>query len=243
MGRHKGAEYKPFQATAGSDWRWWNPITKKQESLGTKIWEEAWKLSRQILDMDGGQAAKPEGATVNDTPPAGSAPKSPVADLLSDWSTSKGPLDDVPAPAVADPTPKPSPLPVQPPKPVAMVPASTPTPKKGMLTPEQASKMARGVRNMVCRLNVVAIEGCVNFLGRDPFPVDDDDLELMALGWELWLDEFFVKHKPKPWMLILAGNVMLFASAYIRGTDKPKKPAPDHIEVTEDVPPGFATRQ
>ena len=43
----------------------------------------------------------------------------------------------------------------------------------------------------------------------------------------MFLEEFFVKNKPKPWMLIVAGNLMVGMAMYLRGEPM--------IKITEDV--------
>lgn len=108
--------------------------------------------------------------------------------------------------------------------------------KKGGLTPEQAAKLGTGMRKIVTKANVILAEFIVKFLGRDPMPLDDDELEMLATGWEMFLEEFFVKQPPKPWMMILAGNVMIIFAMYVRGTPRLKNPkqqmeAPGHAAV------------
>lgn len=106
----------------------------------------------------------------------------------------------------------------------------TPPRKTGALTPEQAQRLGRGMKSIVCKVNVIAAEGVVKFLGRDPFPLEDEDLQLLALGWELYLEQYFGTKSPPPWLLIVAGNVMVIFAMWMRGTPRPKperKKVPD----------------
>jgi hypothetical protein len=94
------------------------------------------------------------------------------------------------------------------------------------LTPEQVAKLAAGMKKAVVKVNIFAAELCVGFLGRDPCPLDDDEVELLSVGWEMMLEEWFGKNRPEPWMIIVAGNVAVLLAMYVRGTDKAEKPTP-----------------
>lgn len=111
--------------------------------------------------------------------------------------------------------------------------ASVPPRRSGGLTPEQAEKIGRGLKKVMTKINVIGAEVLVRLVGRDPCEVDDDEVELVALGWELMCEQYFTKNKPQPWMVLAAGNVMLVLAMYMRGTPIVKKEDPDHVEITE----------
>jgi hypothetical protein len=89
--------------------------------------------------------------------------------------------------------------------------------KQKGLTPEQLERLSKGLYKIATKVNVVAAEACVKFMGRDPCPLDDDEIELLQMGWEMYLEESFGKSKPEPWMILLAGNAAIIFSMYIRG--------------------------
>ncbi len=99
-----------------------------------------------------------------------------------------------------------------------------PKPVSG-LSPEQAQKIGAGLKKIVTKVNIIAAGMCVDMFGRDPAPLEDDEIDLVVLGWEMMLEQYFTKSQPKPWMVLLAGNVMMVMAMYPRG--EPKK--------TEDV--------
>lgn len=90
-------------------------------------------------------------------------------------------------------------------------------------TPEQLEKLSKGLYKIATKVNIVAAEACVKFLGKDPCPLDDDEVELLQMGWEMQLNEWFGKSKPEPWMVLLAGNAAILFAMYVRGDDLPKK--------------------
>lgn len=90
-------------------------------------------------------------------------------------------------------------------------------------TPEQIEKLSKGLYKIATKVNIVAAEACVKFLGKDPCPLDDDEVELLQMGWEMQLNEWFGKSKPEPWMVLLAGNAAILFAMYVRGDDLPKK--------------------
>ena len=243
-------------------YRWYNPFTKQPEGLGVEEYDVAYRRSRELLALgsQGGTGGGAEStASANSesqgtpaptfvdagkvmdawagskvTPPGSSNPSQPVTDRPSGGQVPGVGATSLPGGVVIPivrPTVKPA------------------APKKGQLTPEQAVKLGRAVNKVAAKLNLALLSAGVKFAGRDPFELDEDDVELLALGWELFLDEFFVKHPPKPWMLILAGNVMCASVMYLRGTPiKREEETPtnnvgsDDIIVTEDIPgaPGHA---
>ncbi len=94
--------------------------------------------------------------------------------------------------------------------------------KKGGFTPEQAERLGSLANKIVTRLNIAGIAACVKYLGKDPIELDEDDIELLQTGWEMFLADYFVKQPPQPWMIILAGNLLLGFQMYTTGKDIPK---------------------
>lgn len=237
-------------------YRWYNPFTKQSETLSGDEYDAAYRRTRELLALgaQGGQAGGAESTdsgsgSPQDTP----APTFDASKVVDAWAGhDQQKTFTPPAPGTGPATsPAPSPSPGGVVIPIVRPTVKTAPPKKGQLTPEQAAKLGRAVNKVACKLNLALLSGAVKFAGRDPFELDDDDVELLALGWELFLDDFFVKNPPKPWMLILAGNVMCAAVMYLRGTpierETPKPPSvngvsDDDIIITEDMPgaPGHA---
>lgn len=161
---------------------------------------------------------------------------SSAADLLSSWSKSTATVE--------------TPTPVQQPSAPATPPAAHPyaytppakaiKPQKG-LTPEQSAKIANGLKKMVVNTNIVVMATAVQMFGRVPAPLDDDEIALLQMGWEMWLDEMFAKAKLKPVHLVLVGNLMIAVSMWASGKpkEKPKadpKAAPGHGSVASVTP-------
>jgi hypothetical protein len=127
-------------------------------------------------------------------------------------------------------------------------PVGTRAPKvqKG-LTPEQSAKIASGLKKMVVNTNVVVVASAVQMFGRVPAPLDDDEIALLQMGWEMWLDELFLKAKLKPIHLVIVGNLMIAVSMWAAGKPKDKpnpktdattaKAAPGHGSITPINPP------
>ncbi len=100
------------------------------------------------------------------------------------------------------------------------------------LTPEQSAKLASGLKKTVANLNVIIVGAGVQMFGRVPAPLDDEEVALLQMGWEMYIDELFAKSKIKPWHLLFAGNVMIATAMYVGGTPIPKK----------QLPPGDGTK-
>jgi hypothetical protein len=206
-------------------YRAYHPGLKKRISLGTKDYNEACKLQAEMLArFEGGQSqvapkpsrvplapSAPEVAAVSDDKPLD------PADLLNSWAGVKDKPAAEPVQAEQIPIPEFSTQPAQSvaqPSPAAMV-------RKQGLSPEQSQKMAVGLKKLVTNLNVIVVGWGIQMFGKDPAPLDEEELELLQLGWELWLDEIFVKRKPKPWMLVAVGNLMIAVAMYMNG--KPRE--------------------
>lgn len=157
----------------------------------------------------------------DDDKPAGSA-----HDLLNDWARSKT-VDATPPATQPEPAPQPGPLSglfgSSPPLPPARNPPS-PKVAKG-LTPEETAKLAAGLKKIVTNINVVAVGASVQMFGRVPAPLDDEEIKLLQMGWEMYLDEIFAKKKIKPVHIVLAANIMIAFTMYVGGKpmEKPKK--------------------
>ena len=169
-----------------------------------------------------------------------------AADLLSSWAKSTTPMATQPT-LVDTPAAKPAPLagpPATVPTPAGKVPS--PRVQKG-LTPEQSAKIASGLKKMVVNTNVVVVASAVQMFGRVPAPLDDDEIALLQMGWEMWLDELFLKAKLKPIHLVIVGNLMIAVSMWAAGKPKDKpnpktdattaKAAPGHGSITPINPP------
>lgn len=236
---------KPFRANGRGAYRCYDPRVKKVVSLGTEDFAEAtrladelaqYKYGRKPLDAGGGRIEPTTAAPTSDLPGVGG--RVDPSELLGAWVADGG--TGVAGPTLTAPqdgTPAADSSPGVGEQRALSLPSAEPRPrKKGGLTPEQAAKIGTGMKKIACKLNVVAIGACVQMLGRDPYPVDDDELELLATGWEMWLEELFVKTQPKPWMLVAAGNLLIAFAMYVNGTEiaKPQpQGSPADIEHTQ----------
>lgn len=228
--------------------RWYNPFTKQPEGLGVEEYDVAYRRSRELLALgsQGGGVAGGAETPASENSDSQGTPAPTFVDagkVMDAWAGVK-----VSPPGTGSAGSQPAPQSVG--SGGVVVPIIRPVikaPKKGTLTPEQAAKLGKAVNKVAAKLNLALLSAGVKFAGRDPFELDEDDVELLALGWELFLDDFFIKNPPKPWMLILAGNVMCASVMYLRGTPiKREEPANnvsgDDIIVTEDIlgAPGHA---
>ena len=77
------------------------------------------------------------------------------------------------------------------------------------------------------RLNALAVTmtfGIAGFKVRDDFVMTDDELEIVKLGYDMWLDDVLDQIELKPGYVILIGNALLAASLVPHLERKPKKP-------------------
>lgn len=230
---------KLYGPDARGNYSCWDPLNKKTVKLGTDL-QTAKNLQSEILSKAGrGTSGARSSAPVvlpgeglrkpvipsfepttkpAETPPPRVGPK--AADLLDSWIAQAGPVNDVakppPVAPPSDPSPSPSSLVPSP------APAKRPMPKGG-ISPEQAAKIGAGLKRIVTKANVVLDGAFVSMFGRNPAEPEDDELEMLAMGWEMLIEQWFVKNTPQPWMLVAAGNVLLIAGMYLQGEPKPKK--------------------
>lgn len=106
--------------------------------------------------------------------------------------------------------------------------------------PPKFAKLAAAMSNVMTQLNAAAVGLGVRAFGRKPPMPDEEDLETLKLGWEMQLEEWFVDHPPKPWMVIAVGSAALGISLYAEG-EPVKKPAKlgqePEIKVDGEKPP------
>jgi len=230
MSRGRPWQAKPFRIKKNGEetgsYRLYVPSQGKTISLETADFNEATKKAAEIAENEKGQSSSGEDISSGQTNEIPNNPEPVISkplfgldnsSVINDWINSTGPV-----PPVAIPQP--------PQPPVSAAPASTgqtsvtpkkATPQKG-LTTEQTEKISGGMKKIIARMNVIGLGTCIQLLGRDPYPVEDEELELLAMGWEMWIEEVFTKKKMEPWHLVLAANVMIGFSMYIQGTPKPK---------------------
>lgn len=151
------------------------------------------------------------------------SPNGSTLDAIDTWmkGQSEPVQEELPLPkdvsGVADTwAPEPS-IPVSPVLPGPALTVITGGKKQKGLTPEQLERLSKGLYKIATKVNIVAAEACVRLIGRDPCPLDDDEIELLQMGWEMQLTEWFGKNKPEPWMILLAGNAGILFAMYVRG--------------------------
>ena len=146
----------------------------------------------------------------------------PSVDILEEWSKATTTPGNPPEPTISDkPNPPAKPITAAPvpPKQTAIV---VKTPTKG-LTPEQNLKLGRAIGKMAVQINTMVLAVGVKWAGRNPAELDEDDTAVLQLGWEMWLEELFVKNKPEPWMLVIGGNLIVAFAMYVNGEKIEKK--------------------
>lgn len=182
-------------------------------------------LQHKVVDLDGGVTAPKDTAPIvgadESIPIQYSQPEhvgSAVASsVLSDWA--------------AQNPPEPSSIPLNQPPNLRVVegekvsePIVTKTRKKaGNWSDADIAKMASGMHKIVANANMLVLDLCVRSLGKVPYQPSEDELELLAMGWEMYLNEYFAKSPPQPWMLILAGNLLVGFAMYTQGQALPPK--------------------
>lgn len=158
------------------------------------------------------------------TPPGGGRKADSAIDLLSTWAKSDTPVappatTQVQTPPINTNQMAPGPIPAF--KPVKI--------QKG-LTPEQSAKIASGLKKMVTNTNIVVIGAAVQMFGRVPAQLDDEEISLLQMGWDMWLDELFLKAKLKPVHLVIVGNIAVAISMWATGKQAAPKIDPKSIK-------------
>ena len=77
------------------------------------------------------------------------------------------------------------------------------------------------------RINALAVTmtfGIAGFKVKDDFVMTDDELEIIKLGYDMWLDDVLDQIELKPGYVILIGNALLAASLVPHLERKPRKP-------------------
>lgn len=231
------------QLTKAGTYRCWHPSIKKYVNLGTSDFEAACSIQagfygRKSLSSQPAEPPAPEsGATPLGNPAfpysGGSSQMIDLEDdkpidandLLASWNKAKD-NDKQPVPPPATSATSATPSTSFPGFALSNVPKAPPGPGKAKpgLTPEQSAKLASGLKKTVANLNVIIVGAGVQMFGRVPAPLDDEEVALLQMGWEMYIDEMFAKAKIKPWHLLIAGNVMIAAAMYVGGTPIPRKP-------------------
>lgn len=250
MGRQPNA---PSEGRNGNYWAW-HPAIKKRIDLGTRDYGQACAIQSGFYPGRQAPATVASARTPTMVPPLGD-PSFPyrlsgdgvidldspsddkpadAGDLLSRWAAVKDPNVSVATPSASAPVVQPSGIQSTLVSLMGGVHApNTPGSGKGgsqrgksSLTPEQSAKLAGGLKKIMANLNCIIVGAGVQMFGRVPAPIDDEEMELLQMGWEMFIDEMFAKAKVKPWHVLLAGNVMIAAAMYVGGTPIPKKALP-----------------
>lgn len=114
------------------------------------------------------------------------------------------------------------------------------------LDPEQAIKLARGMKQMITQLNMVAVGAAVSIFRSEIDKPDQETLDILEMGIELQLERWFKKSNPEPWMIILGANMIMAVGMWSSGKPrlKPNKPkVPPSVEgggTVSPIKPGVA---
>lgn len=98
-----------------------------------------------------------------------------------------------------------------------------PKAKKG-LSPEDAAKLAKGMKSMLTQLNMVAVGAAVSIFRTEIEKPDQETMDILELGIQMQLDRWFTKSNPEPWMIILGANVIMAVGMWSSGKARMKKP-------------------
>lgn len=100
------------------------------------------------------------------------------------------------------------------------------------LSPQRLAKFREQIAVGVATTNV-QLDRAILSLFRDKVPqVDSSECMMLATGWELMLEQYFVT-TPPPWLVILLGNAMVCSAMYAKS--EPKKE--DEFAVNADGSP------
>lgn len=251
MGRH--ASYEPYRLKSGGremgNYRAWIP-GQGAVDLGTENLSAASSLARDLRDGTNGQVASINNAMDSNNPPvvidldtgSYSPPihetkdndgpinqeKQRAFSVFQKWAIEKGPSQPEPAPIE---TPEKIGIPPATPSVARQItPAQT---RKRGLTPEQSAKISGALKRVVVKINVLGGDALVRLMGRDACELDDDDLDLLALGWEMQLELWLESAKLKPVYIIVLANVLLVSAMYLGGTPIEKKPKLVSVPLTD----------
>lgn len=180
------------------------------------------------LGMDVGNGDSVLNLDDEPTPPGGGKKADSATDLLTSWSKSTAPVAETTTPVVQTGSPNVSgdvsSSRVQSGPPNTSYLVGKPKVQKG-LSPEQSAKIASGLKKMVVNTNIVVMGAAIQMFGVIPAPLDPEEISLLQMGWEMYLDELFAKAKLKPLHLVLVGNLSIAVSMWAAG-EKKKKPDP-----------------
>jgi hypothetical protein len=217
--RRKSPDGTPY-----GSWRYWS--SKSHSVVDTQTEDEATAQAAMAVEME--TDVIPDIPEIDNPVPISAPSQSSPMSSINAWLGDRPPIDSgngAPEVVHAEPISQSNPPSVSNGKtPLrALIP-----PKKKGLSPEQAERLGKALTSIVTKVNLMGLETVTKLCGRDPLGVDEEDIDLLRLGWEMYLEEYFVKHTPKPWMLIAAGNVflltaMLINSEKIEGKEKPKE--------------------
>jgi hypothetical protein len=214
---HKGLEYGPYRV--------YDPKSKKTVDLETEDFnvasEKVEVLRRGFSGTDGGQTNQIISNPVVELELPSDVSKGDSFEALKAWAKDGTP-ETVNAESIKPPIDNGS---GKPSLPVSTLPGllkSVPQKKRG-LTPEQLTKLSESVTKLVIKANVIGGELLVRLIGRDPYELGEDDLDLLKLGWEMQLEELLQGVKIKPAYLIIGANVLMLFTMYVNGKPIQKK--------------------
>lgn len=227
--------FKPFKRSNG--WHVYSPLdggvmdlkTDNSQIAGSK----AQALKRHYDEMtqkNGGKLPK----TAAESPRSRTAaPKQPSAQaMLNTWSTQSDT-----SPSESESPSSPSQLPEKQPtsetSPTLLA-ASSPAPSEPSRDSRVATLMPEDRRRRLAdlcakgleKVGVLLVGVGVRVFGRVPSPdVDPEERDVMREGISLWMEEVFVDHPPRPWMVVGGAAVGIGIGMYVDGTPIERNPA------------------
>lgn len=209
--------YRNIKAAAkgGGPYGTWRLALPDGRSISLGTYDRA-EAERKMLEY-GKDGAADAGNGAQVSPPASDRPLSPPParrdprEIFAEWAGKMN--SDSNAPVTPD---------------VAAPPA-------GRLSPSQSSRISGGLAKLCTMVNTLAVGATVKVFGKKPAELDDDEEEIIKVGWEMQWDEWLANRQARPWMLIIAGSVGAGVVMYVEG-----EPLPDDAEETSGDDPAAA---
>ena len=162
------------------------------------------------------------------------APKQPSAQsMVSSWlqsSPSSSPVSSHSDPELVSPsvsslpaTPEQSISPVQ--QSPAVSGGSTTSRVDALMPDERRRRLADLCARGAANISVLLVGAGVRVFGRIPNPdVDPEEKKVLEEGLSLWMEEIFVDHPPRPWMVVGGAAVGIGIGMYVDGTPIKREP-------------------
>lgn len=116
--------------------------------------------------------------------------------------------------------------------------ASTQSRVGELLPDDKRRRLANLCARGAARISVLLVGVSVRVFGRVPSPdVDPEERAVLQEGLALWMDEIFVDHPPRPWMVVGGAAVGIGIGMYVDGTPIKREPTvkPPENPIPSDI--------